>query len=224
MIKHVSFDLWMTLIRPNPDFRIKRAEFIVEKLQPQNKNTEDIIQLIVEEDKKFDRHNETEGTKIPAMKMYSTVLEKMNIESSNSVSYNAEYLMNKSNELFLEYPPAFLNQQIPHILKTLKDSGLTLSIGSNTGYVEGEVLRILLQKMNILQYFSFLVFSDEVKTSKPSGEFYRHVWKNTTLDKSQILHVGDNQVSDYQGAVDFGFKALLITDANYTINDIRAKL
>ncbi|MDR2476067.1 MAG: HAD family hydrolase [Bacteroidales bacterium] len=223
-IKHISFDLWMTLIRSNPDFRRKRAEFIAEKFHLKNKNIDNIIQLIVAEDKKFDHYNETKNTKIPAICMYTAILKEMEISSSNALADDAEYLLNMSNELFLEYPPTLLNSRIPEILATLQDSGLTLSIGSNTGFVEGNVLRILLQKMNILQHFSFLVFSDEIKISKPAAEFYRHIWKNTLLDKSQILHVGDNPAIDYQGAVDFGFNALLLTDINYSLNDIKAKL
>lgn len=223
MIKHVSFDLWMTLIRSNPDFRKKRAEIIAKKFNPGNKNVEEIIQLIVDTDKNCDRYSETRNTKIPAIKMYSMILKKMGV-SSATLRDDAGFLKDISDKLFLEYPPLMLNSHIPAILKTLKDSGLNLSIGSNTGFVEGNTLKSLLQNLNILHYFSFLIFSDEIEMSKPSSGFYLRIWENTTLHKSEILHVGDNPVNDYQGAVDFGFDALLLTSTNYSLDDIRAKL
>jgi putative hydrolase of the HAD superfamily len=223
MIKHISFDLWMTLIRSNPDFRKKRAEIIAKKFNPGNKNVEEIIQLIIDTDKNCDRYNESRNTKIPAVKMYSAILKKMGIPSV-AIQHNADLLMNISNELFLEYSPLLLNSHIPDTLKTLKDSGLNLSIGSNTGFIEGNILKSLLDKLNILHYFSFLIFSDEMKMSKPSARFYLRIWENTTFHKSEILHVGDNPINDYQGAVDFGFNALLLTDTNYSFDDIRTKL
>ncbi len=223
MIRHISFDLWMTLIRSNPDFRKKRAEIIAEKFNPQSKSVEEIIQLIVDTDKNFDRYNETRNTKIPAIKMYSAILKKLGIHP-DAIRHDADFLMNVSNDLFLEYPPLLLNDHIPATLQALKDSGMMLSIGSNTGFIEGNTLKSLLQKLGILHYFSFLIFSDEVEMSKPSAGFYMRIWENTTLQKSEILHVGDNIVNDYQGAIDFGLNALLLTDTNYSFDDIRTKL
>ena len=224
MIKHVSFDLWQTLIRPNPDFRIKRAKIIAERYNIKNKTLTEIIQFIVEQDKLIDRQNETNDTKMPAIEMYEFVLRQMNVSSSRSIPEEAGFLLNTSNELFLEFPPELLNPQIPDILHSLKSKGIMLSIGSNTGFVEGNILKKLLEKSGILHYFSFLVFSDEIKSSKPSARFFRQILEKSAFPQSQILHIGDNPTADYQGAIDFGFDALLITHPNYTIDDICAKL
>ena len=224
MIKHVSFDLWQTLIRPNPVFRVKRAEIIAGRYNLKNKTVAEIIQFIVEQDKLIERQNWTKDEKMPAIEMYKFVLQQMNAVSAESITEEAGFLLTASNKLFLEFPPEFLNPQIPDILYSLKNRGLTLSIGSNTGFVEGTVLRNLLEKSGILHYFSFFIFSDEINSSKPSARFFRQLWKKSAFPKSQILHIGDNNLADYQGAFDFGLNALLITNPNYTIDDICAKL
>ena len=99
-----------------------------------------------------------------------------------------------------------------------------LNLSSNTGFIEGETLRTTLANMGILQYFDFLIFSDEINASKPSSHFFQHVYDHIDVPKKAVLHIGDNPKADYQGAKNFGFNALLITDPNYTINDIRTKL
>jgi putative hydrolase of the HAD superfamily len=223
-IKHISFDLWMTLIRSNSVFRKKRAEFIAETFNPKNMNIAEIEQSIIDCDKEFDKYSEIEHKKIPAKKMFRTALEKMKVSKSENIEQDAEYLLNTSNKLFLEFPPHFLNDRIPKMLSELKMSGFTLSIGSNTGFAEGVILRRLFQKLDILKYFSFLVFSDEIKISKPSAKFFQYILDNTTLSKAEILHVGDNPMADYKGSMDFGFKSLLITNQNYSTDDIRAAI
>ncbi|MDR1116434.1 MAG: HAD family hydrolase [Tannerella sp.] len=224
MITHISFDLWLTLICSNPLFRKKRAEFIAETYNPENRDASEIERFIKERDKVFDRYNEMNGTKLPAEEMYRQVLGKIKGNDCRATSENAGRLMKVSNELFMEYSPHLLNNHIPHILEELKSRGVTLSIGSNTGFVEGDVLRKALKKLNILHYFSFLVFSDEIKTSKPASSFFRHIANQANLPQSRILHVGDNPKTDYQGAISFGFNALLITNPNYSIDDIRIQL
>lgn len=85
-------------------------------------------------------------------------------------------------------------------------------------------MRQVLSQMDILKYFKFFIFSDEIEISKPSSYFFQKVYDKVGGHKKNILHIGDNPKTDYQGAKNFGFEALLITNSNYTIDDIRTKL
>jgi putative hydrolase of the HAD superfamily len=189
-----------------------------------NRDVLQIEQLIREQDKIFDRYNEMHGTKIPAKEMYFRLLGKMNTRHWKPAENDAETLMNRSNELFMNFMPRLLNENIPHILNSLHSEGITLNLSSNTGFVEGKILRNVLQRLNIIQYFSFSVFSDEIGTSKPSVRFFQQIYNRLQLPKACVLHVGDNSKTDYNGAINFGFKALLIKNSNYTLDDIRAAL
>ncbi|MDR1169871.1 MAG: HAD family hydrolase [Prevotellaceae bacterium] len=224
MIQHISFDLWLTLIKSNPLFKRKRAEMIADSFRPKNMNVEQIEALVQQKDRVFDRYNEMTGVKIPARFMYLSVLKAIDPQSRNADIESVLWLMLQSNELLMDYPPQLLNDKIPDILKALQSETGSLNIGSNTGYMEGSILRRVLKKMGIYDFFTFFVFSDEIQASKPSPAFFQSILDRTSFPKSGILHIGDNLKTDYRGAVKFGFKAILLTDSNYTLHDIKSKL
>ena len=72
----------------------------------------------------------------------------------------------------------------------------------------------LLNFYELNNYFSFQIYSDEVGFSKPNKEIFNLVFdsinKITTIEKKEILHIGDNIIADYNGAINFGFDAFLI--------------
>ncbi len=214
----------MTLIRSHPEFKLKRAELIADTFNIKNISPKEIDSFIRSVDNVFDRYNMISGKKLSANKMYQKLLEKLVPEETSVTLDIAISLRKKADDLFGQYQPVFLNENIPQILSQLKEEGYVLNLSSNTGFIEGETLRTTLANMSILQYFDFLIFSDEINASKPSSHFFQHVYDHINVPKNAILHIGDNPKADYQGAKNFGFNALLITDPNYTINDIRTKL
>lgn len=223
-IKHISFDLWMTLIKSHPEFKLKRAELIAKTFNIDNITPKEIDSFIRSVDNIFDRYNMISGKKLSANKMYLNLLEKLLPDKTPITIEIAIGIRKQADLLFEEYQPVFLNENIPYILSGLKEHEYTLSLSSNTGFIEGETLRKTLKNMGIFQYFDFLIFSDEINASKPSSHFFQHVYNHINASKEEVIHIGDNPKADYLGARNFGFRALLITDPNYTINDIRTKL
>ena len=223
-IKNISFDLWMTLIRSHPEFKLKRAELIADTFNIKNISPKEIDSFIRSVDNVFDRYNMISGKKLSANKMYQKLLEKLVPKENYVTLETAISLRKEADELFKQYQTVFLNESIPQILSQLRKEGYVLNLSSNTGFIEGETLRTTLANMGILQYFDFLIFSDEINASKPSSHFFQHVYDHIDVPKKAVLHIGDNPKADYQGAKNFGFNASLITDPNYTINDIRTKL
>lgn len=223
MIKHISFDLWLTLIRSHPEFKLRRAQLIIDMFGI-NSQAETIDSFVRSVDKVFDRYNMISGQKLSANKMYAKILQKIDSKTKNANIEAAIELRQKSDELFLEYCPIFVNDQIPDMLYQLKTDGYTINLSSNTGFIEGSIIRSALEQLGIIDSFDFLIFSDEINASKPSSLFFQTVFDNLDLHKDEILHIGDNPKADYQGAKNFGFEALLITDSNYTIDDIRQRL
>lgn len=224
MIKHISFDLWLTLIKSHPQFKRKRAEMIADKYNTKGLDLtqiEDFIRLL---DKKVDKHNETTGGKIPAREMYYRILKETCKDSDEALQDMAQSLEKASNILFQEYKPILLNGNIIPILEWLRSNDYTINLSSNTGFIEADTLRIVLADIGLLPFFSFCIFSDEVEASKPSPVFFQEVYNKAGLAKQEILHVGDNPLTDYKGAKDFGFEALLITEKDYTLNDIKKRL
>jgi FMN phosphatase YigB (HAD superfamily) len=117
-------------------------------------------------------------------------------------------------EAFHENPPTIL-PEIVEQLQRLKDEDITLSIGSNTNFIPGHVIRdAVLDKLNV---FNFFVFSDEAGCSKPNGGFFSSIYyksysmngRNHVLKKN-VVHIGDSDDFDYTPASECGFNAVHI--------------
>ena len=224
MIKHISFDLWLTLIKSHPEFKERRAKFLRKDFNPFGYSAKKIMEIVQSVDKVSDRLNEINGQKVPTEFMYRKIFQKLGYTWNSFTEDEYTEIKLKVNDLFMKYQPDFLNKSIRPMLQSLKDEGYSLSISSNTGFIEGNVIAATLQNLNIAEHFKFCIYSDEIKSSKPSTNFFDKVLMQTGLEKCEILHVGDNHKADYEGAIKYGFKALHINNQQYTIDDIRRHL
>jgi len=224
LIKHISFDLWLTLIRSHPDFKKRRAEFLCSEYNPLDYSVSSIMEVVQTTDMVSDRLNEITGHKVPTELMYRRILVKLGYDPT-SISDDLIHLIKlKVNRLFMNYPPPLLNESILPILRYLKNEGYILNISSNTGYIEGSTMETTLKNIGISEFFDFCIFSDQIGLSKPSVDFYDKVLERAGCKKDEILHIGDNYKADYLGAMNFGFKALHINNQQYTLNDITRHL
>lgn len=88
-----------------------------------------------------------------------------------------------------------------------------LGIISDTIHTNGRGIRGLLAYQGLLQYFSFLVFSDEVGAAKPSPLVFRLAALGLATQITAIAHVGDRESNDIAGPLNVGMKAILFTGA-----------
>ena len=223
MIRFISFDLWLTLIKSNPDFKKKRAELIADKFNPGGLTLSSVFDIIQNIDRACDKMNERTGEKVATEFMYHKILERLGFNSDKSQDLLLEIKLNV-NKLFLEYKPLMLNDNIYTMLIQLKREGYLLNISSNTGFIEGACLMKLFEVIDIDSFFDFAVFSDEINASKPSPVFYEYVFNNINGKKNEVIHIGDNYLADYRGAMEFGFNALLIRDKEYSVELIENAL
>ena len=213
--------MWLTLIKSNPLFKAKRAEYISDCYNPNGHTAQQVLNIIIGIDKACDKLNEISGNKISVEIMYGKILERL---GNAPESIHCELLSKiklQANELFVQYLPFLLNENILHTLAQLKNDGFNLNISSNTGFIEGKYLVGVMQQLKLFDYFEFSIFSDEINASKPSFAFYQKVFDKMDVQKSEVLHIGDNYKADYLGAINFGFNALYIDNKDYTIRNIK---
>lgn len=86
-----------------------------------------------------------------------------------------------------------------------------LAVISDAIFSPGRALRELLAKKGLSEYFDAFVFSDEIGCSKPDPEAYRAAAKALNIDMSQIVHIGDRERKDIDGAHGVGAKAIYTT-------------
>ncbi|MFS4472229.1 HAD family hydrolase [Chryseobacterium sp. T20] len=209
---HFSFDLWLTLIKSHPEFKAKRVELFSSFFNV-DKPMEEVAKTVKYYDDLCNTINEVTGGNIDTFEIYLMILGALDVDVKllNKEKLNEFY--NKSEELFLEYKPVVIFENIHDFFEDIKNQGKTINILSNTGFIKGKTMRKFLIHENLDQYIDFHIYSDEINCSKPNPLIFQEVKnkiKDQDLPMHQILHIGDNPVADYQGAKDFGFSAHLL--------------
>lgn len=209
---HFSFDLWLTLIISHPEFKAKRVE-LFSSFFDVKKPIDEVAKVVKYYDDLCNSINELIGGNVDTFEIYLLILNalKVDLKQVNKGILNEFY--QKSEDLFLEYKPVVIFENLHQFFDEIKNQGKTINILSNTGFIKGKTMRKFLIEENLDQYIDFHIYSDELNCSKPNPIVFQEVKnliKNKDLKMNQILHVGDNPVADYKGAKDFGFNAHLI--------------
>ena len=211
MIKHISLDFWNTLMFSNKIFSKLRLDFLKKEFF-QNISIEELSIQIETIGDEFDTINMKEGISITSEVMYQRLFSKFDIDITTT---QAEKIYNDLEVLFLDNPPISIYDldELKKSLKALRNNGYTTSISSNTAFIKGRTLRKIFIHFDLLDYFDFLIFSDEINSSKPSSNFFKELevkCKNINVSKNSILHLGDSFEADVKGAEAFKIKSKLI--------------
>lgn len=209
---HFSFDLWLTLIKSHPEFKTKRVELFSSYFNI-DKPIGEVAKAVKYYDDLCNTINEVTGGNIDTFEIYLLILSSMDVDVKQIDKGKLEGFYLKSEELFLEYRPVVIFENIRSFFDEIKNQGKTINILSNTGFIKGTTMRKFLIGEQLDQYIDFHIYSDEINCSKPNPLIFQEV-KNKIADQDlplhRILHIGDNPVADYKGAKDFGFSAHLL--------------
>jgi len=219
-VHHVSFDLWLTLIRSNPLFKKQRDQLLKDFFL-----LDSPVEIISDRfrlwDLRFTAINECTGKNLDSEEMISIILSDLDhdLKKINS-SLLAEFFQNME-ELFFQFHPDFIETKLPEYLTGLNDKGINLSILSNTGFIKGKLLRKLLHQLDIEKHFKFQAYSDEIQCSKPSAEAFAILFEQANSFRKtgmkNILHVGDNKNADVLGAGKAGMQSALVNSNEVSV-------
>lgn len=225
MIKHYSFDLWFTLIKSNPVFKAKRAKYFFEKFNHLNKSIEEVQQVFRQVDLMCNTINEKTGKNIDAEEMYLIVIYQLNdgFDMFNQLDLSELYL--EMERLIFNYSPTIFSSETIKVLDSLsQQAGVSFNISSNTAFIKGQTLRVILQELKLAPYFNFQLYSDEIGYSKPNMAFYSCLLNQINLTRQadeiathEIIHIGDNPIADIYGAKKMGIQTLHINTNEKTI-------
>ena len=209
---HFSFDLWLTLIKSHPEFKAKRVELFSSFFNV-NKAIDEVAKAVKYYDDLCNTINEVIGGNVDTFEIYLLILNSLNVDIKQLNKETLNTFYQKSEDLFLEYKPVVIFDKLHDFFDEIKNQGKTINILSNTGFIKGKTMRKFLMNENLEQYIDFHIYSDEIKCSKPNPLVFQEVKnqiRNQELQMDQILHIGDNPIADYKGAIDFGFSAHLL--------------
>jgi len=204
--------LWLTLIKSHPEFKTKRVE-LFSSFFDIDKPIDEVAKTVKYYDDLCNTINEVTGGNIDTFEIYLMILGSLDVDIKQINKEKLEGFYLKSEELFLEYKPVIIFENIKEFFDQIKNQGKTVNILSNTGFIKGKTMRKFLIGEELDQYIDFHIYSDEINISKPNPLIFQEVknnLKDQELPMHRILHIGDNPVADYKGAKDFGFSAHLL--------------
>ena len=118
-------------------------------------------------------------------------------------------LVERLERMELDIPPR-LAPGIGPVLERLAGR-YRLGIISDTVYTPGWALRKLLERSGLAGYFSAMIFSDETGRSKPAREPFEQAARRLGVNTSEMVHLGDREPNDIEGAHAAGSRAILVT-------------
>ncbi len=202
-IQAISLDLWGTVICNNPAFKIAAANSISRHCV----STPDEIIMAIRQLK--DHHNgrvEEEGHAPTSHQLFESLCQTFTVEVS------AESVEEEYTQLFFKHPPFFLSADTPQLIKEISQV-IPLHLLSNTMMICHTTLsKMLHEYLGIGHLFQSMTFSDNTGYSKPHTRIFEECFKGMACEKTNVMHLGDNVRTDYDGASRFGFRACLLSE------------
>lgn len=116
-----------------------------------------------------------------------------------------------------------LYEGVIDVLKLLKSKGKKVYLLSNAQKVFTEKE---FQMMGIAQYFDGVVYSSDEGCRKPSKSFFDIVLERYQLEKSESIMIGNDWITDIEGALEAGIDSLYIhtniSPANTVLEEVKA--
>ncbi|OQX22670.1 MAG: hypothetical protein BWK80_29800, partial [Desulfobacteraceae bacterium IS3] len=123
-------------------------------------------------------------------------------------------LKEKIESLFIKHPPIF-DEKVSELLKEAYAKQIKIVITTNTGFMSGELLRKIIQKKFVFaskakQTAGFdVIASNDIGAAKPNPLIFSAAMQAIgNIRREDVLHIGDNHLTDIKGAADFGMKSL----------------
>jgi putative hydrolase of the HAD superfamily len=225
MYQHYSFDLWLTLIKSNPYFKIERTKIFHRDFNPAGKSIDEVAKAFRQVDLMCNAVNESTGKNIDADEMYLMVISLINDNQLSLADIDTTKLYQDMDKLLFYYlPVVYSSVTIPTLQHLKQKGGITFSLLSNTGFIKGATLRKVLVELKMSEYFDFQLYSDEVGMSKPNPALFflmmqhiKRINSGENINLNKIIHIGDNPKADIEGANAAGIKSLLINSNNQSI-------
>jgi len=103
------------------------------------------------------------------------------------------------------------------LLQDLRRAGFRLGIISNFDLR----LREILKQVGVLDLFEQIVVSSQVGAEKPSARIFEEALHRFAVEPAELLHVGDEEKADGDGARALGIQALVLGFTGSGLRDLR---
>ncbi|MFW9913985.1 MAG: HAD family hydrolase [Candidatus Thorarchaeota archaeon] len=222
--KAIVFDLWETLIFEGSNIRSKwneqRLSAFMDILHEWNPKIqpERIRNAYFEVQTKEKNKQRTDLVILTPREQVELILKSSNIPLNAIPDNIKEEILQKYISVTLATPPE-INPEAKEVLQAIAGSGLKIGLISNTWSTPGMILRKILEKYEIKQYFSFMLFSDEIGYPKPHKAIFNEALKQfPSFEPHECAFVGDDYVADICGSKSVGMTAIWLCQDDQEFN------
>ncbi|GIM58318.1 HAD family hydrolase [Capnocytophaga canimorsus] len=212
--RHFSFDLWLTIIKSNPQYKSRRNRLLKDYFSI-SQSLDSVDKVVRYYDLLCNEISEKTGRHFHFLEIILLILRKLKGRIDNIEQESIFLFYEETDRLLMDLKPELMNPDIYSLLEKIRRDGKTMSIASNTAFIQGKSLRKVLNFYGLSDLFSFQIYSDEIGFSKPSSFFFDAIFENIkkideSLTKKEVVHIGDNFIADHKGARLYGFNSILI--------------
>jgi FMN phosphatase YigB (HAD superfamily) len=203
MVEAVTFDFWNTLMWEEPgSLREKRLEAWREALGPVDEETLERAHDAA--------HQEYVDSWVAGRQFrVEEAVEHMLAGMNGAVGEEAVPVLVEGFSAGGRRAAVHPSDGVAECLATLKDGGVRIGIVCDIGLTPSPVVRELLGRAGLLEYFDGMSFSDEVGHYKPHPAIFEHALEGLGgVPAGRAAHVGDRVRTDVDGAVAMGMTAV----------------
>ena len=203
-----SFDLWNTLFRSNPEFKKQRLDILTELFETNDsdENIQKCYQVYIASDSAIEKIADATGKHFgfeERLRMMSYCYRQLSEQEISTCKQKIELA-------FLTNPPILINPHTEHIIQSLRYNGCGIAVCSNTGMIDGSVMRRVLEYHKLMPLIDVSIFSNEVGFAKPHKTIFNCL--KAFCVNAEIFHVGDNLLTDYLGAINNNIQSFIFYD------------
>jgi HAD superfamily hydrolase (TIGR01509 family) len=213
MITAVTFDLWDTLVtdRHLAERVTLRRTRLRKALAPLGvyPDDEELEHALAASWRNFDRVWVGEHRTPSTAESLDVVLDALGVEAP-AATHAA--IARTLEDLVLEIPPVPVEGAAEVLAELARRHRLGLI--SDTGLSPGRALRPVLERLGLLEHFTYLYFSDEGGMSKPDPRVFALVLEKLGAKAREAVHVGDILRTDVLGAQRAGMHAVHFVGMN----------
>ena len=217
-ISAVSFDLWDTVLDDESDEAARAKQGLQTKVETRHRMLLDALQkhhgvTCAEIDVAYGVANAAFYKAWQEDSITWTCHERLQVLldglSMSLPEDELSQLADAMGALEVDVPPDLL-PGVKAAIQTLAEN-YQLCVVSDTIITPGTGLRRILDHHGLADYFAAFAFSDEVGRSKPHESIFMAACAGLDVEPDQVVHIGDRDNKDIQGAQALGMKAILYT-------------
>jgi putative hydrolase of the HAD superfamily len=201
VIRALSLDVWGTLLRANPAFKVGRVSLVAEALGTGPDETAVAMEAAAAE---LDEATLETGQQFGCADRLHRAAVALGVRPLSGLTLTR--LTFRLGLALRRDPPTLTEPDLPDALNRFRVAGLRLAVTSNTGFISGAQMRSVLDSLGLR--VDHHVFSDEVGHAKPAPEIFARLVGVLGCRPEEVLHVGDSRRADVLGAREAGLHAL----------------